>query len=276
MNKQIKKALLFIFLLVSISATAQDDRVDSLLNDLIFSDENLLNELSFQKKDFLYAGLNYSNKTFFAGREIGTDLANVSGHLYYFSKYGFYAGASGMWYDQLAPGYTTTILTAGYGFYLDKNKRFRASASYSRFIYNSDTTVIYPYENNANLTLSYRKDWFGARLSNNLMFGSQTLYTLSPSVYANFYFLNFGENNYFQFMPEISGYIGKETINLTTTPEEVYGLLNVQLFAPISVNLGNFELQLGYALNFPFTRDATANYKVTSSFSASLFYLLPF
>ena len=53
-----------MFLLTSISATAQTDRVDSLLNDLIFSDEKLLSEISLDKKDFIYGGLNYSNKTF--------------------------------------------------------------------------------------------------------------------------------------------------------------------------------------------------------------------
>ncbi len=275
MNKHMKKAFFILFLLYGISAAAQTDRIDSLLNDLIFSDETLLSEIISEKKDFLYAGLNYNNKTFFAGREIGTDLANVSGHVYYFSKYGLFAGASGIWYDQLSPGYTTTMLTLGYGLYLDKSKHFRASGSYSRLIYNSDTTAIYPYENNANLTLSYRKDWYGARISNNLLFGSQTFYTLSPSVFAGFYFLDFGKNNRFYFGPEISGYFAKETINLATTPEEVFGLLNVQLFLPLSVNLGNFELQFGYSLNFPFTKDSAADYKVSSGFSVSAFYLIP-
>ncbi len=270
-----KKISFLMFLLISISATAQTDKVDSLLNDLIFSDEKLLSTLTSEEKDFLYAGLSYSNKTFFAGREIGTNLANVSGSIYYFNKHGFYGGASGMWYDQLSPGYTTTMLTVGYGLYLDKNKRFRANGSYSRFIYNTDSTAVYPYKNNANITLSYRKDWFGARLSNNLLFGGQTLYTLSPSVYGGFYFGYFGKNNYFYFEPEISGYIAKETIHQTTTPRDVYGLLNVQMFAPLSINLGNLELQLGYTINFPFTRDSSADYKISSSISVSAYYLLP-
>ena len=270
-----KKALFILFILYGVSVTAQTDRIDSLLNDLIFSDEALLSGITTEKKDFLYAGLNYNNKTFFSGREIGTDLDNVSGHVYYFSKYGFFAGASGMWYDQLSPGYTTTMLTLGYGFYLDKNKHLRASGSYSRFIYNSDSTAIYPYENNANLTLSYRKNWYGARISNNLLFGSQTLYNVTPSMFTGFYFLNFGKNNRFYFGPEISGYFSKETINLTTTPEEVFGLLNIQLFAPLSINLGNFELQFGYSINFPFTKDSSVDYKISSGFSVSAFYLIP-
>ena len=264
-----------MFLLTSISATAQTDRVDSLLNDLIFSDEKLLSEISLDKKDFIYGGLNYSNKTFFAGREIGTNLTNVSGSVYYFNKHGFYAGAAGMWYDQMSPGYTTTMLTLGYGLYLDKNKSFRANGSYSYFIYNSDSTAIYPYKNSVNLTLSYTKDWFGARISNNFLFGGQTLYTLSPSVYGGFYFGYFGKSNYFYFEPEISGYFAKETIDLTTTPKDVFGLLNVQLYAPLSVNLGNFELQLGYTLNFPFTKDSSTDYKISSCVSVSAYYLLP-
>ncbi|MHB9056596.1 MAG: hypothetical protein ACYC2P_10650 [Paludibacteraceae bacterium] len=270
-----KKVLIIVFLLFEVSVSAQTDRIDSLLNDLIFSDENLLSGIEPVNSDFLYAGLNFNNKTFFAGREIGADLINVSGHIYYFNRLGFFAGSSGVWYDQLTPGYTTTVLTLGYGLYLDKNKQFRASGSYSRFIYNSDTTAIYPYENNANLTLSFRKNWYGARISNNLLFGSESLYTVSPSIFASFNFWNFGKNNKFHLGPEISCYFTKETINLTSIPEEKFGLLNTQFYVPLSLNLRDFELQFGYSLNFPFTRDNNVSYRMNSAFSVSTFYLIP-
>lgn len=272
-----KKVLVIVVLTLSaISVSAQTDKIDSLLNDLIFSDETLLASIAPVKSDFLYTGLNINNKTYFAGREIGTNIVNISGHFYYFNKLGFFAGASGVWYDQLSPAYSATMLTLGYGLYLDKNKNFRASGSYSRFIYTkSDSTAIYPYENNANLTLSFRKKWYGARISNNLLFGSESLYNITPSVYTSFYFWKFGKNNKFHLAPEISCYFSKETINLTTNPKDVFGLLNTQFYIPFSVNLGNFELQLSYSLNFPFTQDPNVSYKTSSGLSVSAFYLIP-
>lgn len=271
-----KKVLTLTLLLVSISALAQTDRIDSLLNDIIFSDETLMTSINPAKKDFLYTGINLNNKTFFAGREVGTNLINVSGHIYYFSSIGIFAGASGIWYDQLTPGYSTTMLTLGYGLYLDKGKHLRATGAYSRFIYtNPDSTAIYPYENNANLSFSYKKNWYGARVSSNMLFGSAALFNVTPAVFTNFYFGKFGKNNKFYFGPEISCYFGKETINETTNPEGVFGLLNVQLYAPLSVNIENFELQLGYSLNFPFTQDTGISYQISSAFSVSAFYLIP-
>ena len=261
----------------SIKTDGQPDRIDSLLNELIYSDETIMSTIVQPvKSDFLYAGLNYNSKTYFAGREIGIDLVNVSGHVFYFSSLGVFAGVSGIWYDQLTPGYSTTMLTLGYGSYLDKKKNFRASGSYTRFIYtNPDSAAIYPYLNNANVTLAYRKNWFGARVSGNMLFGGETLFNFSPTVYSNFYFWKFGKNNKFYLGPEISCYFSKETINAETNPTECFGLLNTKLLVPFSVNLGNLEVQLGYSLNFPVTQDKNITYQISSAFSVSAFYLIP-
>lgn len=72
-----KKIFIIILLFSEMSVMAQSDRIDSLLNDIVFSDEAFITSLGSVKSDFLYAGLNLNNKTYFAGREIGTNLINV-------------------------------------------------------------------------------------------------------------------------------------------------------------------------------------------------------
>lgn len=272
-----KKLVIISLFLSCFSVFAQGDRIDSLLNDLIYNDSALV-EILFKpvKYDFIYTGASFNNKTFYAGRETGTDMINVSGYLYYFSHLGLFAGASGLWYDQLTPGYTSTTLTLGYGHYLDKKHLFRLKGSYSRYIYNnSDTITTYPYENNANLNFSFKKKWFGTRISANYSFGKEENISFTPTVYSSFYFWKFGKNNKFYFGPEVSCYFSSETINSSTDPEEVFGLLNTQLYTPLSINFGNLELQFAYYLNFPITQDTEYSYSVASSYSVSVFYLIP-
>lgn len=271
-----KKILVIILLLPCMAAFAQNDRIDSLLNDLIFNDTTIMKRFEPTNYDFIYTGINYNNKTFFAGREVGSNLININGSIYYFNSTGLFAGISGIWYDQLTPGYSTTAISLGYGHSLGRKKHLRLAGSYSRFIYtNKDSTAVYPYENNVNLSLSFQKKWYGASVSTNLLFGSETLLSIVPSVYTSFYFGKFGNNNQFHLGPEISCYLSKETINESTNPVDVFGLLNTQIDIPISINLGNFELQLGYSLNIPYTQDSEIAYEPSSAFSVSAFYLIP-
>lgn len=271
------KKLVFILLFSTcLSVFAQGDRIDSLLNDLIFNDSTYIELIQSSKYDIIYAGTSFNNKTYYAGREVGSDLINGTGHLYYFSHTGLYAGASGLWYDQLSPSYNSTTLSLGYGHAIGKKNLFRAKATYSRFIYNdTSSTTSYPYDNNINLALSFRKNWYGARISGNYLFGDESTINFMPSIYTSFYFWKFGKNNKFYFGPEISSYFGTETINTSSGTQDVFGLLNTQVYIPLGINLGNFELQFGYTLNLPYTQDGETSYPVSSSYSVSASYMIP-
>jgi hypothetical protein len=270
--------ILFIIAFVSIcfsSFAQQEDKIDSLLNDLIFNDNTLSTENESVKYDFIYTGASYSNKTYYAGREVGSDLMNIGGFAFYFHSSGLFAGASGLCFDELNPEYCSTTLTFGYGHSLDKNNLFNFKSSYSRFIFNdADSSSIYPYENNLNLGLSFSKGWFGMRVQGNFLFGNDYTYNLIPAISSSFNFWEFGRNNKFNFGPEISCYLGTETITKKSKKtEDVFGLLNTQLNIPLSINLGNFELQVSYSLDVPFSQDNSVSYSPSSSYGISAAYM---
>ena len=103
-----------IILLGSIPARSQNNELDSILDAILFEDEELVKLLTSKPKyHFLYWRTNYNNKTYYAGREIGDKQYNLSGQMYYFNYFGFYLGAAGAWYSQLDPHYNSTIVSPG-------------------------------------------------------------------------------------------------------------------------------------------------------------------
>lgn len=281
------KPLLIIFVLMSgISAFAQTDRIDSLLNDIIYNGSDPLEMPEKPVKfDFIYAGLNYNSNSFYAGREIGSDMFNLSGNLFYYHASGIFVGVSGSWYDELEPSYTNTVISAGYSKILDKKKHFTFRTSYSRYLYNQSDSDSYAYKNNINLGMSYRKKWFGGRMGTNMLFGEESKINLSAALYSRVNIYKFGKYNKIYTAPELSVLFSKETVSTTKTsgqnpeyiPEydEVFSLLNTQLYIPVGVSVGNFDLEFSYTVNFPTTQDVIITYPVTSFYSISLGYMLP-
>jgi hypothetical protein len=285
---RIRTFLAGLLLVTSISGFAQVDRIDSLLNDLVFNESDpLIIPKKTVKYDFLYSGVNFSSKTFYAGREIGDNMYNISGHLFYYNSSGLFMGASGRWYDQLTPGYTTTTLSVGYSKALDKNKLFRFRTMYSRFLYNDPESLsTYPDKNNFSLGLSFRKKWIGARISVNSLFGEDFRINLSTAIYSRFTLVKLGKYNKIYAAPEVSLFLGTETILLSPSAyqsmlklpgneKDVFGLLNTQFYVPVGISLGNFDVEFSASLNIPGTQDNTVSYPVTFYYAVSLGYMLP-
>lgn len=277
------KKFITIFLLMSgINMVAQTDRIDSLLNDLIYNDiDSALLIKKPVKYDFIYTGISYSSNTFYAGREIGNDIYSVSGHLFYYNTTGLFLGISGSWYDQFTPNYNSTTLLLGYSKSLDKKKILTLRTSYSRFIYNNaDAESYYPYRNSLNLGLSFRKKWIGTRVAGNILFGDDSKINLSSAIYSRFNIIKTGKNNKVYSTPELSAYFSSEMITVNENSQntdltEKYGILNTQLSIPLCVSLGNFDLEFCYSINFPHTKDINISYPVKGFFSFSVGYMIP-
>lgn len=279
---------MFLVLLVSgIQASAQTDKIDSLLNDLVYNDSDpLIMPEKPVKFDFLYAGANYSSNSFYAGREIGTDMFNITGNLFYYSSTGLFLGASGSWYDQLTPAYSSTTISAGYSRAIDKKKLFTFRTSYSRFIYyKPDSSSYYPYQNNFNLGVSFRKSWIGARIGGNLLFGDESKINVSSALYTRFTLLKLGKYNKIYIAPEVSAFFSTETINTTLTNsqnaeptinlEDRFGLLNTQIYVPLGLSIGSFDMEVSCSFNLPSTQDVNFEYPTKMFYSFSVGYMLP-
>jgi hypothetical protein len=280
-----KKILIVVFIFSGISVYAQTDKIDSLLNDLIYSElDSIFIPDRPVRYDFIYAGTNYSSNTVYAGREIGNGIINLSALIYYYNSSGFFVGASGSWYDCLEPNCNSSAFTAGFSKMLGKKNSFSVRTAYSRFIYlNPDTAAYYPYKNNFSLGLAFYKTFLGAKVSGNYLFGDMNKLNLSAGIYSRFLQLKFGKYNRVYLYPEVSVYFSRETVSIAkiTEDEQVlqyrddFGLLNTQVYLPIGLSAGNFNLEFAYSLNWPVTKDVNIKFPGMSFYNISLSYLLP-
>lgn len=278
-----KKLMIIVFLMSGISAFAQTDKIDSLLNDLVYNDTDpLIMPEKPVKFDFLYVGANYSSNSFYAGREIGSNMFNVTGNLFYYSSSGLFIGTSGYWYDQLMPSYRNTILSAGFSKTIDKKRLLTFRTSYSRFIYyKPDSGSYYPYKNNFNLGLSFRKNWIGVRIGGNLLFGDESKVNILTALYSRFTLIKLSKYNKIYTSPEISAFFTTETVSTgqntdqTSNIKDVFGLLNTQIHVPLGISVNNFDFEFSYSVNLPATLDPTISYPVNTFYSLSIGYMLP-
>ena len=279
-----------LFLLWGLQALSQYDRLDSLLSD-VFENDKSINHLfdSPSTYSYLYSGLNCDNKTFYAGRELGENMLAVNGNIYLFHSSGFYFGATGSWYSQLDPGYNSTFVTAGIRKPLNKKKNLSFRAAYSRFFLNTaDSASENVLNNNFGTGLLLRNNWIGGRLSLNVLFGKEFGMNLTTGIFSNITLVRFGGFGRILLAPELSVFIGSETFEYVSgssiiDPEgspssttDKYGLLNTQVYLPVCVYVGDFDFEVGYSVNFPMTQDNTITYPVSSFFTLSIGYLLPF
>jgi hypothetical protein len=287
------KNLLYLLLtgLVNISAWSQTDRIDSLLADLLddYQDKPIM-PASIPEFHYLYTGAMYNNRTFYAGREIGENMYNLSGNIYYFNSSGFYLGASGTWLSQLDPRYYSTIATAGILKSTGNKTRFIYRAAYSRyFYYQSDPSTDYSFKNNLGTGLTIRNKWIGGKVTLNLMFDEGIGVNVSSTLFSSFTIFQINKISKVAFEPEAYLFLGSETIGYepdinsqlidsqtsTNTMDEVFGLLNIQLYVPVRLSLNNFELELGIAVNKPLTQEQNISYPLNTCISVSFGYLLP-
>ncbi len=285
-----KTAITLIMTMAAFTAGAQQADIDSLFNDVFGDDWDLTELLEKPAKSYLYGGLNADNRTFYAGREIGDRMVNVSGSLYFLNTNGLFAGVSGLWYSQLDPKYNNTMFTVGYSMPLNRNKSLYTRASYSRFFYSpADSAYEYSFLNHLGAGVSWKSDHLGLRLNAGLLFGREIGMNASAMVFSRHTLVRIGNAGRLRFEPDLTFYVGSESVeyettatgypatgtSLPTTAKDVYGLLNSRLYLPVCLYLGNLDIEFGYGINLPSSRDKSADYPVTSSFSISLSYLLP-
>ena len=186
----------FIHLLTISNSNAQvlqdsnSTEYDSLLNDYLYFDSLLLDELTtdsasfFQMLDNLVeekyirsafsTRLGYSGQVTNAGRTIGIDQYGFNAGFSYYHKSGVFADLSGYWNSDQIPNYNTTVVDIGYMGNFTPNWGYWASYNHYFFSEPEDETIIYPFTNAINLSSNYyiKKLSFGADYS--FTFGDET------------------------------------------------------------------------------------------------------
>ncbi|WP_423126347.1 hypothetical protein [Gaoshiqia sp. Z1-71] len=296
-----KKILVILLLLVlgqqAVKAQITDlpdnlrsSRIDSLLYDVLFADDELSRLLGLDKNfQFLYFRANYDTRTTFAGREIGDNQYNLSGQLYYMHSVGIYAGVSGSWYSQFDPGYRATVLSLGYSKGLQRLKFFRYRISYDYYLFNNNIPDFDPlYTSSINSGFTLRSKSVGTSFDASLLLGDDVSSQFNWAAYAYINLIKLGGFNKIRLEPEASMYFGTEAaafllgevyVDPETNEEydiyyqDKFGLLNIQFQLPLSLNLKNFDLRFSYIYNLTRQAGDAFDYPETSSFRLSLSYL---
>jgi hypothetical protein len=291
--QEIKTAIKVLGLLLFTMATSfcsyaqeqKDDEIDGLLDELFFNDQQFLDELieSDFSYSFLYTAVSYNSNTFFSGRDSGTDQFNMVPQVSYYHSSGFNASISGIYYEDFAPSWDFTSVSAGYFNTLDKNKSITYNLGYTKYFY-SDGYDDFTNSLDVSLGIRNKKRTLGTNISASYLFGTEESYQLVSSSFVNFT-LKRTQDYALRLRPKLNFIIAKQNI---TTEEivrvadknilrsfnfNVFDLLNTQINIPLSLSLKSWDFEFGYNVNLPNALVYESNLKTTSYFNLSVGYL---
>ena len=114
-----------------------EQEVDEIIENLVtLNDEDLIDLINdLNKYQVILTSVDFNNKTYFLGRDLGIDQYNITSQAMYENSNGIFAGISGTYYSEFDPKWDLTVVTAGYGKSFGKNDNFRAELGYSRYIF---------------------------------------------------------------------------------------------------------------------------------------------
>jgi hypothetical protein len=291
-----KLSLVVALLPGSLYMSAQEDKIDAILDSMFFNTDDeillLLAEMN-RNHNFIYGRMGYDSKTVYAGREIGTDQYNLTGQLFYLNSIGLSLGVSGAWYSQMDPSYRSTVVSAGYSNGLGKNKWIRYRASYNRYFYNSDTSDFDPvYTGSVNAGLTFKAGSVGTRFDYSLLTGKEFASQASADLFGKFTLFKIGKKSKLRILPEVSFYFGSETVELERysyltdgpqspvdvdyTYEDRFGLMNTQLSLPLEILIGDLDIEVAYIYNINRSLDTDYTFENVSmiSFSVGYFFMI--
>ena len=266
---------------------SQEEALDSLLEVILFEDEEMLTLLTGKSNyQFLYVRTHFENESYFSGRDIGIEQQNYSAQLSYFHSAGFSAGLGSIWYSQFNPRLYATSLMLGYSGKFGKSNDYRYRSSYNRYFFSKmDSVDSHAFNNAFAVGATIDKGFIGTRLDLALLTGEETAGQVSWDLYGDITLIKLGTFDRLKFEPEISFFFGKEIMayyelggpgqneeyNLVEDSE--FGLLNMAIRFPLSIDYKNFDLEIGYNINLPNSMLTDDELPMTTYFNVSLGYI---
>ena len=281
-----KTLIVFVVFLTICISTLKAQKTEELPDAYLFDQNDEFDKIFdlVSNYQFLYTSLNYSNKTYFAGRDLGIDQFNVAPQIFYLNSNGLMVGVSGAIYNGLIPKWNTTELSIGYSHNLGKVNNLTYRTSYGRYFFSKNDSVTPSFNNSIGLGFSYRNHSFGTRIDGALLFGKETSVQVTGEAYYEISLLKLGKYDKLYLKPEVSVYFGNEETlllkNLGLRNRQVlyygiaYGWMNTELSLPLMVSYKNFDLEAGYNLNFPRALGQNSSLKRVSTFNLSIGYII--
>ena len=282
----LKIFIVLAVLLTGFASLLKAQKTDEIIDDLLFNNDEEFNKLFnlISNYQFLYTSVNYNNKTYFAGRDLGIDQYNLTPQIFYLNSKGLMFGVSGVIYSGLKPKWNTTEFTVGYSHSFGKMKNMMYKFSYSKYFFAKQDSVTPSFNHAIGAGFSFRKKWFGTRLDGSLLLGNEKSVQINYDIYLNIPLLKIGKLDKLSVKPEISLYFGSEaTIILKTIGimkrqvyyyGNAYGWMNSELSIPLIFNYHNFDFEAGYNINFPRALGDNQPLKIVSTLNFSIGYII--
>ncbi|MBT8178971.1 MAG: hypothetical protein HKP60_07625 [Eudoraea sp.] len=266
--------------------TRTDDEIDLLLDELFFSEEQLIDDLlaSLNKNHFLYSSFTLNSNTYFSGRDSGIDQFNFYPQLTYYHPSGFNMSLSGLYYENFDPNWDFTNVSLGYFQNIDEKEQFYFNAGYTRYFFSDGSDF---FTNSVDLSLGVRNKnkTFGTALYTSYLFGSDNALQMIFSTYGRLTLLK-AKAFQLKFRPQANFLVAQQTIALQELNSQsqqtelvnydVFALLNTQLNLPISLVSKSWNVDVGYSINFPRAVATETDLKTNGFFTISLGYLVEF
>ena len=119
---------LTFFLLIFSAAYSQQEtnveEIDSLIEELFFSQQELGDLLNENKISLIYSSINYNSNTYYSGRTIGVNQFNLSPQISYLNSNGLTISLSGIYLDQFEPEWDLTTISIGYSKWINEKTLF--------------------------------------------------------------------------------------------------------------------------------------------------------
>ena len=298
MKKNLLVLLLIFFnqTIFSQENTELEQEINEIIENVISLDDddllNIINELN--KYQVIYTSVDYGNKTYFLGRDLGIDQFNISTQAMYENSNGIFIGISGNFYSEFDPKWDLTTLTTGYGKNFGKQQNFRAELGYSRYIFSDSNSNDFENSIDGAFYISTNNNSFGSTLNSSYLFGDKTGFQTNFSIYGTIKLFDINTNNdsKVSFQPDLSFQFASENIDTSRFEDllvdspiilayvnsvvgsfEAFSLRNIQLQLPIVVELNNFQIEAGYNINFPSAFDFEDSVDTTSFFNVGISYI---
>lgn len=288
----LKKVFIVVVMFMTFSVVNSQElnkEGEEIIDELFLYDDLSLDDFldSLFNYQFLMASINYDDDVYFSGRDIGIDQYSLTPSIYYINSNGLLFGFSSTMYSEFDPKWDTSTLMAGYFNYFGKNNNYRYKFSYSRYFFSDNTESTFNNNLAASLIVRTNDKKLGAEIEFSYLFGDENYFNTTFEVFGKLNLATFKNFNKLTFEPSFTTFIGQESIELSRvtsmlqgTPQiqyyedKVFDMINAQLRLPINLSLGDFDVELGYNINFPFELENETNLETTSYFNASIMYMI--
>ena len=274
-----KKFLFVGFFLVhffSFSQTEEEDAILDSVMDELFSIDSLSMDLT--KTHYLYTTFSFDESVFFAGRDFDVNQFGFTPSISYMRGQNFFVSLGSAYFSELNPKWDFVSISSGYSVFLDPKEQFSLTGIYSRIFFSDDAAELNP--NRLSAALTFHKNRSRLRGSAGYLFGGSTSFYTTIS--GSYEFLIIDKDKWeISLQPQLSLLMSEQTvseqissgfINIQILEREVFDLINSQLSLPLEFDIGNWDFQLSYNINFPKALASESNLSTSGYLSFSIGY----